>query len=49
MHIQKPMRKTHKKNNTNKIQEFLHKILKTLKTILEIIIVLKAIFEIIFK
>lgn len=37
-----------KKNNTNKIQEFLHKLLKAFKTIFEIIIVLKAIIEIIF-
>ena len=38
----------HKKKHTNKIQEFLHKLLKAIKTIFEIIIVLKAIIEIIF-
>lgn len=37
-----------KKNNTNKIQKFLHKLLKAFKTIFEIIIVLKAIIEILF-
>ena len=37
-----------KKKNTNKIQEFLHKLLIAVKTIFEIIIVLKAIIEIIF-
>ncbi len=37
-----------KKKNTNKIQEFLHKLLKAIKTIFEIILVLKAIIEIIF-
>ncbi len=37
-----------KKKSTNKIQEFLHKLLKAVKTIFEIIIVLKAIIEIIF-
>ena len=37
--------KKHKKKSTNKIQEFLHKILIALKTILEIIIVLKAIID----
>ena len=38
-----------KKKNTNKIQEFLHKLLLAFKTIFEIIIVLKAIIELIFK
>ncbi len=37
-----------KKNTTNKIQEFLHKFLKATKTIFEIILVLKAIIELIF-
>ena len=39
----------HKRKNANIIQEFLHKILLALKTILRIIIVLKTIFELIFK
>ena len=38
----------HKKKNTNIIQEFLHKLLKAFKTIFEIILVLKAIIELIF-
>lgn len=36
------------KKHTNKIQEFLHKLLKAVKTIFEIILVLKAILELIF-
>ena len=43
-----PSKEKHKKKNTNKIQEFLHKILKAFKTIFEIVLVLKAIIEIIF-
>ena len=37
-----------KKKSTNKIQEFLHKLLIAVKTIFEIIIVLKAIIEMFF-
>lgn len=36
------------KKHTNEIQEFLHKLLKAVKTIFEIILVLKAILELIF-
>ena len=36
------------KKHTNNIQEFLHKSLQAVKTIFEIIIVLKAIIELIF-
>ena len=42
------LKEKQKKKSTNKIQEFLHKLLKAVKTIFEIIIVLKAIIEIIF-
>jgi len=40
--------KNKRKKSTNIIQEFLHKLLIAIKTIFEIIIVLKAIIEIIF-
>ncbi len=36
------------KEDTNRIQEFLHKLLKASKTILEIILVLKTIIEMLF-
>ncbi len=39
----------HKKKSKNIIQEFLHKLLTALKTIFAIVLVLKAIIEIIFQ
>lgn len=41
-------REKQKKKNTNKIQKFLHRLLKASKTIFEILIVFKAIIELLF-
>ncbi len=44
----KQFKEKQKKKDTNIVQEFLHKLLKASKTILEIILVLKTIIEILF-